>query len=191
MKLLKSMGMPKFKFTWATVITLFRGLAAVVFLVQYARNPVVWLAFWIGAMEMLDVVDGWVARRFNQGTDFGRWLDAVFDKAVLFGVLGVLLWYLRHETLVLYVIVALIIALDATIARVSARKERRGIKMKPTRHGKYGMFLRNTATVLMMMYVATSHANETGRGALLFLISLSAGVGLGLGYRALQSYRVA
>jgi phosphatidylglycerophosphate synthase len=76
MKLLKALGMPKFEFTWATMITLFRGLSAVGFLGWYTWNPSVWLAFWIGAMEMLDVVDGWVARRFNQGTDFGRWLDA-------------------------------------------------------------------------------------------------------------------
>jgi cardiolipin synthase len=180
--------MPKPEFTWASVITFIRGGLALMFLVRYAIHPSVLLAFGIGAMEMLDLVDGWVARRFNQSTDFGRWLDAVFDKIVLFGVLGVLIWYLRTDPW-LYLIVAIIAPCDLAIALIARRKEKAGIKLKPTKDGKHGMFLRNSATILLLMYVATEASGMRPQVVFASGAGGCAAAGVSMGFRALQSYR--
>jgi len=52
------------------------------------RHAAAWL---LGALGATDWVDGWIARRFDQGSDLGKVLDPIADRAVLFvGVVGIL-----------------------------------------------------------------------------------------------------
>lgn len=56
---------------------------------------------------LTDWLDGWVARRFNQITDFGKWMDALLDKILVLGVLAGLLTIggvLPPWTLILFVL---------------------------------------------------------------------------------------
>lgn len=46
-------------------------------------------AWFLGALMWTDFFDGWIARRFNQGSELGKVLDPVADRAIFFvGVVG-------------------------------------------------------------------------------------------------------
>lgn len=46
-----------------------------------------WAAGLFGVACATDALDGWVARRWGQVTDLGKWLDPVVDKGLVLGVL--------------------------------------------------------------------------------------------------------
>jgi CDP-diacylglycerol--glycerol-3-phosphate 3-phosphatidyltransferase len=60
-----------------------------------------------------DWLDGWLARRLNQMSAFGAFLDPVADKLIVAGALLVLLQLERVEALVAFIIVGREIAISA------------------------------------------------------------------------------
>ncbi len=81
------------KLNLAILLTLFRIAAIPVVVVcfyspiPYAR-PIAAILFGIAAVT--DIIDGWVARRFNQQSRFGEFLDPVADKLMVAIVLVML-----------------------------------------------------------------------------------------------------
>jgi len=81
------------KFNLATLLTLFRIAAIPVVVVcfyadfEHAR-PIAAILFGIAAVT--DFIDGWVARRYNQSSRFGEFLDPVADKLMVVIVLVML-----------------------------------------------------------------------------------------------------
>ncbi len=78
------------KLNLATILTLFRIAAIpIVVICFYApfenARPVAAILFGIAAIT--DFIDGWVARRFNQMSRFGEFLDPVADKLMVVIVL--------------------------------------------------------------------------------------------------------
>ena len=74
------------KLNFANMLTLFRIAAIPVVVIcfyapfEHAR-PVAAVLFGIAAVT--DFIDGWIARRFNQMSRFGEFLDPVADKLVM------------------------------------------------------------------------------------------------------------
>ena len=53
-----------------------------------------WAAFWIFvAAAATDALDGWIARRFNQKSDLGAFLDPIADKALVPSALLILTFF--------------------------------------------------------------------------------------------------
>lgn len=53
-----------------------------------------WAAFWIFvAAAATDALDGWIARRFNQKSDLGAFLDPIADKALVLSALLILTFF--------------------------------------------------------------------------------------------------
>jgi CDP-diacylglycerol--glycerol-3-phosphate 3-phosphatidyltransferase len=81
------------KLNLATILTLFRIAAIpVVVILFYApvddARPIAAVVFGIAAIT--DLIDGWIARRFNQMSRFGEFLDPVADKLMVVIVLVML-----------------------------------------------------------------------------------------------------
>lgn len=81
------------KLNLATILTLFRIAAIPVVVVCFYASfdnarPVAAILFGIAAIT--DLIDGWVARRFNQMSRFGEFLDPVADKLMVVIVLVML-----------------------------------------------------------------------------------------------------
>ncbi len=81
------------KLNLATILTLFRIAAIpVVVIMFYApfenARPIAAILFGIAAVT--DFIDGWIARRFNQMSRFGAFLDPVADKLMVVIVLVML-----------------------------------------------------------------------------------------------------
>lgn len=89
--------------TTANKITIFRILAVPVFIMEMlyffdtGNDQHRWLAFFtFGIAAVLDGVDGYVARRYNQRSELGAILDPLADKFLL--VSGVILLSLPHPS---------------------------------------------------------------------------------------------
>ena len=66
----------------ANFLTLSRlGLVVVFFVLMASRS--LWAVPVLLVAGITDLLDGWVARRFNQETDFGRIADPVIDKILI------------------------------------------------------------------------------------------------------------
>jgi phosphatidylglycerophosphate synthase len=78
------------RFKPANAVTLARGLLiAPIFGLLWLRQPTAALAVYILA-ALTDLVDGWLARRLHQSSEFGAQLDAVVDNLFSLAILGFL-----------------------------------------------------------------------------------------------------
>ena len=97
----------------------------------------------IAGGRTLDAVDGLVARKFNQQSDFGAALDASLDKA---GVFKILFEARKKEAAPRAFLGALAIrhSINALAGAYSVL-ENPGVSQRPTKTGKFGMALDNLA----------------------------------------------
>jgi CDP-diacylglycerol---glycerol-3-phosphate 3-phosphatidyltransferase len=86
------------------LIPIFVALVAASEMTDFWLRIAAWVAFSVAAMT--DYVDGWVARRFELVTSFGKVADPIADKAltgsalILFSIYGVLPWWITLVILV-------------------------------------------------------------------------------------------
>ncbi|MBS0465565.1 MAG: CDP-diacylglycerol--glycerol-3-phosphate 3-phosphatidyltransferase [Proteobacteria bacterium] len=106
------------KLTFATVLTLFRillvpVLIAIVYLPAHRwTNFAAAAVFVLGALT--DWADGWIARRFNQYSAFGAFLDPVADKLAV--TVALLLIVELHPTQVMTLLAIVIIGREIAIS---------------------------------------------------------------------------
>jgi len=123
----------------ANTITVFRLFAVIPFAIFLAKkNYLVALIFFIFA-GLSDLVDGFIARKFNQITKLGGFLDPLADKLLIFA--GNLLFVLQSVIPLWFFI--LIILKDLSILIGVVLLKSRGIdwEPKPNRCGKISAFL--------------------------------------------------
>ncbi len=83
--------------TLPNILSLFRLLLIPLFCVAYvARGDYKLAAFVLFVSGLSDVVDGFVARRFNMVSDVGKVLDPIADKLTQLAVLGCLISRFRR-----------------------------------------------------------------------------------------------
>ena len=110
--------------TWARIAAI--PLIAGVFHLPFdesTRNIVATGMFIVFALT--DWLDGWLARRLNQVSSFGAFLDPVADKFLVCASLLILVWLHRVDTLVALVIIGREIAISALrewMAQIGASK---------------------------------------------------------------------
>ena len=122
------------KLNLAIILTLFRIAAIPVVVIcfyspmEYAR-PVAAIIFGIAAVT--DFIDGWVARRFNQESRFGEFLDPVADKLMVAIVLVMLVqaqanWW---EDIIAMIIIGREITISALREWMATIGERANVKV--------------------------------------------------------------
>lgn len=67
-------------FTIPNFMTLMRLLFLIPILWCLAHQLRWWALFWTSMGILTDLLDGWVARKFNQASDLGRLMDPMVDK---------------------------------------------------------------------------------------------------------------
>ena len=120
------------------LITVGRAVVAIPYFVVLAVSsaPValrVSAGLFIGSM-ILDVVDGWLARRWHAESILGRILDPVLDKVVICGSL-VLCIAVSRELLAAWMVVV-VLARELSVSAIRAYIESQGINFKATVWGK-------------------------------------------------------
>ncbi len=103
--------------TIPTWLTLFRiltiPLMVAAFYWSHPQSHIIATAvFTLGALT--DILDGWVARRFNMYSDFGAFLDPVADKLAVAITLFIVVQ--RHNTVYMALLAAVIVGREITIS---------------------------------------------------------------------------
>jgi len=90
------------RWTLPNMITLARicltpVIALLPFIEGYWPKVIAFIIFLIAAFS--DILDGWLARRYNTVSDLGKLLDPIADKLLLFATLIPIFWMTRHPTI--------------------------------------------------------------------------------------------
>lgn len=122
------------------VLTIFRIALIPVFLIIYYQpwsDAHFWAAFVYLIAGITDALDGWVARKFNQFTKFGAFLDPVADKVMVGASLVVVVehyaaWWISIPALVIISRELVISALREWMAQIGQQE-----RVKVSNIGKY------------------------------------------------------
>jgi CDP-diacylglycerol--glycerol-3-phosphate 3-phosphatidyltransferase len=90
------------RWTLPNIITLARicltpVVALLPFIEGFWPKFIAFIVFLIAAFS--DILDGWLARRYNAVSDLGKLLDPIADKLLLFATLIPIFWMTRHPTI--------------------------------------------------------------------------------------------
>ena len=97
--------------TWFRIAAI-PSIAALFYLPYSWAHPAAGLVF--GAAALTDWLDGWVARRFNQSSSFGAFLDPVADKLLVIAAL--LLLVQANPEMVLTLVAIVIIGREVAVS---------------------------------------------------------------------------
>ncbi|KPJ51768.1 MAG: hypothetical protein AMS16_07430 [Planctomycetes bacterium DG_58] len=126
----------------ANMLTLSRLVMAAIFFVLIAFK-----SWWAVPMLVLagatDLLDGWVARRYNQQTDFGRIADPVIDKVLICG--GFIFLVKHAPTIVMSWMATVIVGRELVVTGLRSLAESRGTEFAATFWGKSKMAVQSVA----------------------------------------------
>ncbi len=155
--------------TWPNAITFVRLLCIPLFLwLVFARDNYAAAAWLLAALGSSDWVDGYVARRFDQMTEFGRLFDPAVDRAMFLTAIPALLWVNALS----WLLAAIILVREVWVSAVAIRLDRLGAeRLDVTFEGKTGAFMLMFALPMFLGAVSTlSYAGLLGWLAWVFAI---------------------
>lgn len=138
------------KFTLPNVLTVSRvPMMFVIVALMYSDWPwaATW-AFWLFiASALTDWLDGMLARRANQVSSFGRFMDAVIDKVMVIGLMIALVngGYFQGFRITAMLLLLLIIAREFTISGLRMAAATRGLVVEADAGGKVKTFVQLNA----------------------------------------------
>jgi cardiolipin synthase len=124
--------------TVPNLITTIRLLCVPLFLyLLFGRDSHGWAAFLLGTLGATDWVDGYIARRFNQSSTFGKMYDPTVDRFML--VVAIVAIIVADSVPLWYAIVVLVreVLVSMWVVYITARGAKR---MNVTWWGKVGTF---------------------------------------------------
>ncbi len=162
------------KLNLANILTLFRIAAIPVVVICFFApfenaRPVAAVLFGIAAVT--DLIDGWVARKFNQMSRFGEFLDPVADKLMV-AVALVLIVNTDHRLLVALsaaVIIGREIAISALREWMSEIGRRSHVAVSPI--GKLKTIVQITALIMLIWEVDLLFIPMYDTGYVLILVA--------------------
>jgi len=165
------------------------NLANILTIIRLALLPVIILLFFIPSVTaawiclslyiigaVTDFLDGWVARKYNQITPFGTFLDPISDKIF---VITILLMLVAVNTISHVWVLAVIVILMREFL-VSGLREflgPQGLKLPVTNLAKWKTTVQMVATGLLIMAPYFAWANVLGLAGLLIAATLTAMTG--------------
>lgn len=98
--------------------------------------------------SLTDLIDGWSARRLNQETELGRFLDPLADK---FLVISAFIALLYLDPLIPYWMVLVIVARDILITVMRYLAIKKGTVLKTSRFGKIKTAFQMISIIIIIM----------------------------------------
>jgi len=141
-------------------------------------NLVAALAFGIAALT--DLFDGFVARRLNQVTDFGKILDPVVDRILIISAMVVL--YVKISALVPLWVVLTVVGRDLLMILGWVYISHLGIRIKVAYEGKVATAILMFSVFFLLLDVSVGVFSTTTLGIGLFYIGVALSLVTGLKY---------
>jgi CDP-diacylglycerol--glycerol-3-phosphate 3-phosphatidyltransferase len=141
----------------ANILTMSRLVMAALFFVlialkSWAAVPVLLLA------GVTDLLDGWVARNWNQQTDFGRIADPCIDKILI--CCGFIFLVKHLDNVVGAWMAAVIVGRELIVTALRSLAESRGTDFSATFWGKSKMVVQFIALAYLIFLVAFKEGRE-------------------------------
>ena len=139
-------------------ISFFRILSAPIILWLILEDKLEY-AFWIFIVASFsDIFDGFIARKLNLVTDFGKILDPISDKILIFSILLALSYKNMLATPIIIIIILrdFIIVIGAVLALLFKKK----ITYTPLKIGKITFFVQSFYAGLLMYHYTGSYNLE-------------------------------
>ena len=163
---------------WANVITIGRILLIPLIIIVYhyeSREPALWSALLYAVASSTDLLDGYVARKFNMVTTLGKLLDPIADKILV--TTGLFLLVDRH--LILSWPAILIVAREIGVSGLRAIAASDGVIIPAENLGKFKMVFQTFALTFLLydnrhfqLHFSSMVFNFHWIGVILFWISL-------------------
>lgn len=140
---------------WLTIpniLSYVRILLIPVIVVLFAKGENIWTLVVVALSSLTDIVDGFVARKFNMITDFGKFIDPVADKATQLTIFICLIT--KFPLMMLPFVVLLVKELGSLILRLVVY-QKNGIVEGAHWHGKA-----STSIVILVIVIHLAWWNE-------------------------------
>ena len=122
---------------------------------------VVWVAFWLFVFAgCTDFLDGYLARRWDQVTRFGRVADPFADKVLVCGSLILMLQFPEAAEIMPAWFVVVIMAREFLVTTIRGLAESSGMSFGADRLGKYKMVAQCGLAVGLMACVASKEQDS-------------------------------
>lgn len=161
------MKFPKFKLNIPNILTIFRIILIPIFLYELTlmtkESWMIALVIFFFA-SMTDMVDGWIARKYNQTSEFGKFIDPLADKFLVISSVIALLALDPYLSLSRdFWMVIIIVARDVLITIMRTLALKRGMSLRTSRAGKVKTFFQMSSIgIIIMIYIARkSHVFDT------------------------------
>lgn len=148
--------MAKRMLTRATGCTLIRVILTPFVLLSMIYGRWIMAVILFSCAALTDLLDGIVARRYNEETAFGAWIDTIADKLLILPTLVTLMWYGPRELLIpayFFGFMAskeIIVALGALLLSAIIRR----FVVKPTMLGKVTIFCQMVLICCVLLMIA-------------------------------------
>ncbi len=138
--------------TWnaPNILTLMRIVLIPVFVIFFALgipNWNIWAAIIFIAAAITDWLDGYLARKFDQVSNFGKLWDPVADKLLVLAALLVLMAWGKIG----YLIVLVLVAREFIISGLRASAAAKGVVIAADKSGKLKTVVQFVAIILLLL----------------------------------------
>ena len=139
------------KWNLANFLSYSRIILIPLFIYLLAVNDLMLALIVFGIASITDFFDGWVARRFNQESEFGKFIDPIADKFLVIASLIAIIWldpYFRGYDSWMIVVIA---GRDVLITVMRWLAIRKGRSLRTSRFGKFKTAFQMISIVLILM----------------------------------------
>lgn len=151
-----------------TMIRMFcTPIVVVLFLVNLPSGIGVFIALGVYILACLtDFLDGYIARKYNMITDFGKFMDQIADKAITTSAMILVLLAGSVTVVWLAVTMVLIVVLrDTIISGIRMVAANKNIVIAADIFGKIKSFFLDIASMVLMLYVGLRDCLSGGENA--------------------------
>lgn len=138
-------------------------LSFVLFALMDTRDHWLLVALLFVLAVLTDVLDGWIARRFNLVTQLGRIMDPFVDKFITCGTFLFLLPVSQDSGVTAWMVV-LVLGREILVTSIRGFLEQRGADFSASTSGKLKMFLQCLAAVAAILSMDPSIASISSGG---------------------------
>jgi len=141
----------------ANLLTMSRLVMGIVFFVLIAFKS--WVAVPILLLAgVTDLLDGWVARKWNQQTDFGRIADPCIDKVLI--CCGFIFLVKHADNMVTSWMAAVVVGRELVVTALRSFAESKGRVFHPTFWGKSKMVVQFVALAFVIFLVTSGQTDQ-------------------------------
>lgn len=145
------MKLPGFIMNIPNIVSLSRIVLIPFVIYLLAIKSWIWaLAFFIIA-SLTDLLDGWSARKLNQVSEFGKFIDPIADKFLVISVLSALMVLDPYLEMFDFWMIVVIIGRDIMITLMRYLAIRRGQPLRTSRFGKVKTAFQMVSIVIIIM----------------------------------------